>query len=467
MADIRYPSAPVLLVDDEKPWLRSLSLALERLGGINNIIRCDDSRQVMGMLAEQTISVVLLDLTMPHLSGENVLEQIVENYPELPVIILTGVNQVDISVRCIKAGAYDYFVKTVEEERLIGSVKRSIQLLEIKAENQKLRQHFLEGDLKNPQVFSAITTQSPKMIAIFHYLEAVAGSSQPILINGESGVGKELIAKAIHQLSRPDGPWVAVNVAGLDDNVFSDTLFGHLKGAFTGADQARAGMIEQASHGTLFLDEIGDLSLTSQIKLLRLLQEGEYLPLGSDRVKKIKTRIVLATNQDLLALQNEGKFRKDLYYRLHTHLVAIPPLRERKEDIPLLLTTLLEKAANSLNKKTPTPPQELTTLLSTYHFPGNVRELEAMIYDAVSTHRMKKLSMDSFRKVLGKTEPLSQAAEAVAPLTFSERLPTIEEAVKLLIDEAMKRANGNQSIAANLLGISRPALNKRLHKKKD
>ncbi len=467
MPDTLYPSTPVLLVDDEKPWLRSLSLALERLGGINNLIQCNDSRRVMGILADQAVSVVLLDLTMPHLSGEKILAQIVENYPELPVIILTGVNQIEISVRCIKAGAYDYLVKTVEEERLIGSVKRAIQLLEIKNENRKLRQHFLEDSLKNPQAFSAIPTQSPKMKAIFHYLEAVASSSQPILITGESGVGKELIAKAVHQLSRPDGPWVAVNVAGLDDNVFSDTLFGHVKGAFTGADQTRAGMIEQAAHGTLFLDEIGDLSPISQIKLLRLLQEGEYFPLGSDRVKKIKTRIVLATNRDLMALQNDGKFRKDLYYRLHTHPVAIPPLRERKEDIPLLLTCLIEKAAGSLNKKTPTPPPELATLLSTYHFPGNVRELEAMIYDAVSTHQAKKLSMDSFKKVLGKQEPVMQKTRPVAPVTFSERLPTIEEVVKLLIDEAMQRANDNQSIAAKLLGISRPALNKRLNKRKN
>lgn len=466
MPDTLYPSTPVLLVDDEKPWLRSLSLALERLGGINNLIQCNDSRRIMGILADQAVSVVLLDLTMPHLSGEKILAQIVENYPELPVIILTGVNQIEITVRCIKAGAYDYLVKTAEEERLIGSVKRAIQLLEIKNENRKLRQHFLEDSLKNPQAFSAIPTQSPKMKAIFRYLEAVASSCQPILITGESGVGKELIAKAVHQLSRPDGPWVAVNVAGLDDNVFSDTLFGHVKGAFTGADQARAGMIEQATHGTLFLDEIGDLSPISQIKLLRLLQEGEYFPLGSDRVKKIKTRIVLATNRDLMALQNEGKFRKDLFYRLHTHPVAIPPLRERKEDIPLLLTCLMEKAAGSLNKKTPTPPPELATLLSTYHFPGNVRELEAMIYDAVSTHQAKKLSMDSFKKVLGKQEPVMQETRPVAPVTFSERLPTIEEVVTLLIDEAMQRANGNQSIAANLLGISRPALNKRLNKNK-
>ena len=464
MPDNRYPNTPVLLVDDEKPWLRSLSLSLERLGGISNIIQCNDSRLAMGILAEQPISVVLLDLTMPHMSGETLLGQIVENYPGLPVIILTGVNQVEISVRCIKSGAYDYFVKTVEEERLIGAVERAIQLNEIRDENRELRRHFLNGKLKKPHVFASIITCSPKMKAIFHYLEAVADSYQPILITGESGVGKELIARAVHQLSQPDGPWVAVNVAGLDDNTFSDTLFGHVKGAFTGADQARGGMIEQATHGTLFLDEIGDLSLPSQIKLLRFLQEGEYFPLGSDRVKKIKTRIVLATNQDLLALQNEGKFRKDLYYRLSTHQVAIPPLRERKEDIPLLLTSLLEKAAETLNKKVPTPPPELAKLLSSYHFPGNIRELEAMIHNAVSTHQSRKLSMESFKKAIANQNPAIYAPDPAAPVTFHEQLPTIGEVVNLLIDEAMQRASGNQSIAANLLGISRPALNKRLNK---
>ncbi len=466
MAKSLYPVNPVLLVDDERPWLRSLSLVLERSGGINNILQCQDSREVLPLLAEQKVSLILLDLTMPYLSGEDLLGQIVEQHPGVPVIVLTGINQVEVSVRCIKAGAADYYVKTVEEDRLVGGVKRILRLVEMERENRTLKDNLLNDELKNTDAFSELVTQSVKMKAVFQYLEALAVSHQPVLIVGESGVGKELVAKIVHTLATPQGPWVAVNVAGLDDNVFSDTLFGHVKGAFTGADQNRSGMIEEAEGGTLFLDEIGDLCLTSQVKLLRLLQEGEYLPLGSDRVKKTRTRIVLATNQDLRRLQEQGRFRKDLYYRLNTHLVNIPPLRERKEDLELLVPHLLAKAAQELGKPIPTTPPELLTLLSTYHFPGNIRELEAMVYDAVSRHQGKVLSMESFRRIISDSDEHSLPEAFSAGLVFPDRLPTIEETVQLLIDEAMKRADGNQSIAAGLLGISRPALNKRLNKEK-
>jgi DNA-binding NtrC family response regulator len=283
---------------------------------------------------------------------------------------------------------------------------------------------------------------------------------------GESGVGKELIAKAAHTLSGCRGQLVAVNVAGLDDMVFADTLFGHTRGAFTGADQPRRGMIEEAADGTLFLDEIGDLSIPSQVKLLRLLQEGEYFPLGSDRPKRLKARVVVATHQELSQKQASGTFRRDLYYRLCTHLVNVPPLRERKGDLPLLLDHFLEDAARALGKKKPTPPRELLQLLATYSFPGNIREFKALVYNAVSVHRDRVLSMDTFLKTIGRPE-----ARQIQDITKQpeqnlyaglERLPTFGEAAELLVEEAMSRANGNQTIAARLLGISQPALSKRL-----
>ncbi len=196
-----------------------------------------------------------------------------------------------------------------------------------------------------------MVTQSPKMLTVFRYIEAIGQSTEPVLISGESGVGKELVAQAVHQLSAPQGPWVAVNVAGLDDQVFSDTLFGHVRGAFTDARENRTGMIEQARHGVLFLDEIGDLGHESQVKLLRLLQENEYLPLGSDLPKKAQTRFVFATNQNLAARVEDGRFRRDLYYRLKTHQVNIPPLRERREDIGPLLNHFLVAAAEAAWQK--------------------------------------------------------------------------------------------------------------------
>jgi len=291
-----------------------------------------------------------------------------------------------------------------------------------------------------------------------------------VLITGETGVGKELVARAVHRLSHRKNAYIPVNAAGLDDNVFTDTLFGHKKGAFTDAREARNGLVEQASGGTLFLDEIGDLNTASQVKLLRLLQEGEYLPLGSDLAKRSNARIVVATNQDLDALQLSGKFRKDLYYRLCDHRIEIPPLRNRLEDLPVLAEHFLEKASKTLERKKPTPPEELMTLLSTYHFPGNVRELESMIFNAVSSHKSGKLSLDIFKAHISQQSPgtekdLKKLATAGRSLIhFSEQLPTLKQAEQLVIEEALKRSRGNQSIAALSLGISRQALNKRLQK---
>ncbi len=327
------------------------------------------------------------------------------DFPEIPVIIITGSNDVDTAVRCMKSGAFDYMVKPVEKSRLISGVKRAIEIRELQRENKWLRAHVLSDKLEHPEAFSEIITNSPAMKSIFQYIEAISPSPQPVLITGETGVGKELVAKAIHHLSHRTGPFVPVNVAGLDDNVFADTLFGHRKGAFTGADQTRSGLVEQASGGTLFLDEIGDLSPASQVKLLRLSQDGEFFPLGSDVARRSDARVLVATNQDLEVLQSSGKFRKDLYYRLCAHHVHLPPLRERPEDLPLLIDHFLETASQTLGKKKPTPPRELFALLSTYHFPGNVRELQSMILDAVSSHKSGKLSLEVFKSYIRQKHP--------------------------------------------------------------
>lgn len=461
-----YPHFGVLLVDDEPAWLRSLRLTLERSAGITNIITCQDSREVMELLEQHEIGLVLLDLTMPHLSGDQLIGMIAERHPEIAVIVISGMNQIESAVNCIKQGAFDYFVKTVEEDRLVSGVLRSIRMLELERQNREMSSRMLSGELKCPAAFAGIVTADRAMHAIFSYIEAVALSTEPLLILGESGVGKELIARAAHTLSGCSGPLVSVNVAGLDDAVFADTLFGHMRGAFTGADQPRRGMIEEAAEGTLFLDEIGDLSIASQVKLLRLLQEGEYFPLGSDRPRRLKARVIVATHQNLSLKQEAGSFRRDLYYRLCTHMVHVPPLRERKGDLAPLLDHFLEEAARSLGKKKPTPPRELPQLLATYSFPGNIRELKALVYNAVSVHRDRVLSMDTFLKAVIRpdTKPNLTAVTGPDKNLFAglEHLPTFGEAAELLVEEAMSRANGNQTIAARLLGISQPALSKRL-----
>jgi len=378
--------------------------------------------------------------------------------------VVSGMNQVETAVRCMKLGAFDYHVKTEEEDRLVAGVLRALRMQELQRENLEVSARLLSGELRHPEAFEAIVTRDPTMRTLFAYVEAVARSPQPLLITGESGVGKDLVAQAAHRLSGCPGKLVAVNVAGLDDAVFADTLFGHVRGAFTGADQLRRGMVEEAADGTLFLDEIGDLSTPSQVKLLRFLQDGEYFPLGSDRPKRVKARVIAATHQDLSAKERAGAFRRDLYYRLRTHRVRVPPLRERRDDIPLLLEHFLEEAARSLGKKKPTAPKQLAQVLQTHEFPGNVRELRAMVFDAVSLHGSHVLSMASFLEAMGRREPPPEPPDAAErnPFAGLPRLPGFDEALELLVNEAMERAGGNQTLAARLLGISQPALSKRL-----
>lgn len=321
--------------------------------------------------------------------------------------------------------------------------------------------------LKNPEAFSEMITHSPEMFSVFDYLESVSPSNQPVLITGETGVGKELAARCIHRLSGVNGSLVVVNVAGLDDNMFSDSLFGHVKGAFTNAENHRGGLIERAGGGTLFLDEIGDLSHASQVKLLRLIQEGEYFPLGDDMPKYTDARILAATNEDLWSLQKADRFRKDLNYRLRTHHVNIPPLRKRMEDIPLLVEHFLKEAAQRLGKEKPRIPTALHTLLRTYSFPGNIRELRAMVFDAVSRNSDTVLHLDPFREHIERhaIERAGGAREA-NPFKYMKTLPTIKEATRMLVEEAMNRSASNQSVASKILGISQPALSKRLKKQR-
>ena len=465
---------PILIVDDEAAILRSIDTALQ-LAGINHILTCQDSRKVMDLLSKQPIEILLLDLTMPHVDGTELLGNVNSEYPEIPVIIITGMVDVETAVRCMKSGAFDYVLKPVDADRLVTAVNRAIAFRELKRENDALKQHILSDTLVNPEAFADIITANKKMLSVFQYIESISQTSQPVLIRGETGVGKELVARAVHALSGLQGEFVAVNVAGLDDNVFSDTLFGHVKGAFTGAEMDRRGLIERAAGGTLFMDEVGDLSQASQVKLLRLLQDGEYFPLGQDEPKRTDARLVASTNADLWQLQKEGTFRKDLNYRLRTHRVFIPPLSERLDDIPRLVDHFLDKAAQALEKKKPTPPPELYTLLQTYSFPGNVRELQTLVFDAVSRHKKGVLSLDVFQAHIQLHRSRERASTAVAvdtgqgqeePITFAEKLPTIKQATDLLVDEALKRANGNQSIAASILGISQQALSKRLKKRK-
>jgi DNA-binding NtrC family response regulator len=465
------PSHPILLIDDEEVWLHSFSLTL-RSAGINNILTCSDVRMAGDMLRDHAVSVMVLDLNMPHINGAEILLSTVEDYPHIPVIIMSGLDQIDTAVNCIKQGAFDYFTKVTDEGRLVAGVLRGIEMANLRRENDSLKKHFLHDILDHPEIFSHIITHNKSMRALFQYMEAIATSNEPVLITGETGVGKELFAQAVHRLCRPDAEYMVVNVAGLDDTVFADTLFGHRKGAFTGADTPRDGLIKKAATGSLFLDEIGDLSHSSQVKLLRLIQEREYFQLGSDIPRYTEARMIFATHKNLDELHKQGDFRTDLFFRLRTHHIHIPPLRERIDDIPILLDHFLSQCCHKLQKDVPTYPKELPLLLASYSYPGNIRELQHMIFDAVSSHQSGTLSMDRFKEYIQKQngetcEKSGDIPDNKTVFSVLKTLPSLKETSDILIQEALNRAGDNQAIAADMLGITRQALNWRIKKNKD
>ncbi|PWB64879.1 MAG: two-component system response regulator [Deltaproteobacteria bacterium] len=461
-------SLPILIVDDDPRFLSSAEAAL-RAAGVQPVHTLADSREVLPFLSGTEVATIVLNLGGSRVHGTELLPRIKEEHPELPVIVVTGSMDVESAVACIKAGAFDYLIKPMEKARFLSSIKRALELRDLREAVSSLQDQLNAPAADEDLLTHGIVTKNRSMHAIFNYMKAIARSKQPVLITGETGSGKDLVARAIHDMSGCEGKFVAVNVAGLDDSVISDTLFGHRKGAYTGADQAREGLIVQAAAGTLFLDEIGDLTESSQLKLLRLLEEKEYYPLGVDAPRKTDARILCATHHNLKDLIAAGKFRKDLFYRLVAHHIHLPPLRERKEDIPLLVDHFLKEAAESAKKKKPSPPTELFTLLSAYHFPGNVRELGSMVFDAVMQHRAGVLTLDSFKKHIGD-HVSSKAAVAVQgevseeqpPFALYDRFPTLKEADAYLVAEALRRSQDNQGIAALLLGISRYTLNKRL-----
>lgn len=466
----------ILVVDDEFATSRMYSVILKE-NGYRNVYCCEDSRLAMDMVRERRIDLVLTDLIMPYVDGRELLAQISEQYPNIPVIILTSQDRVETAVECMKFGAFDFMTKPVDAGRLLNAIQHAITIRELKQEVSILSSGKSHWSLEHPEHFEDIITRSPKMHKIFAYMEAIAQSPKAVLITGESGTGKELIARSFHRLQTGKGKFVAVNVSGLDDGVFSDSLFGHKRGSFTGAEGQRMGLIEQAQDGTLFLDEIGDLQPQSQVKLLRLLQDGEYYPLGADQPERCSARIVTATNADLYQKQGDGSFRRDLYYRLIAHHVELPPLRDRPEDIPLLIDYYLAEAQNSMNRQRVEACQELYDKLADYPFPGNVRELQGLMYDLVSSSANGQLDVSIVSQYLalrgfeGILEPevdaFSEAAIAYVPgpggsLFQPDRLPSLKDIEHFLYREALSRTDGNQSRAARLLDVSQSTLSRYL-----
>jgi len=470
MPEPRGSQGLFLMIDDDTAVLRAQSSVIVG-AGFEEPLACTSGSLAASLIDAHPVDVILLDLLMPGEDGEALLSRLQEMRPDVPVIVITAVRDVDTAVRCVQRGAYDYLVKPVESDRLLASLRRAMTFRAARSICRAIGDRLLDGQLRHPEHFSAIVTVDPKMRAVFLFLEAIAPVSQPILLQGETGTGKDLLAQAVHLASGRTGQFQAVNVAGVDDSMLNDTLFGHIKGAYTGATEPRKGILGQTEGGTVLLDEIGDLGLASQIKLLRVLESGEYYPLGSDLPRRTTARFLLSTHLDLEDLVNRGRFRNDLYYRIAMHRVRIPPLRERKGDMPMLTELFVREAAKELDRPAPRIPAQLYRLLDTYVFPGNVRELRAMVFSAVSNSGSATLSMSPFKGAMGDSI-LLKGQNAEVPIEanergirFGERLPMLKDVTRALINEALKRSQGDQTIAAQLLGISHQALNKRLKRR--
>jgi two-component system nitrogen regulation response regulator GlnG len=459
---------PVLIIDDELQYLQSAAVVL-RVSGFD-VVTVSEPGKIAEVLGSRLFGVILLDFLMPGVRGDEVLMQIQHATPGTPVIMVTAVNELETAVQCMRLGAFDYLVKPVEKDRLVTTVRTALEMVELRFENRRLKEGLLGNQLKRPEIFEAIVTRDPKMIAIFRYIEVIAQSPMPVLIRGETGTGKELIAQAIHRASGRNGEFVCVNAAGIADVLLSDTLFGHEKGAFTGADSRRAGLVSKAAKGTLFLDEIGDMAIESQTKLLRLLEERTYYPTGSDTPRTSDARIVVATNKDLDSMRKDGRFRDDLYYRLEAHIIEIPSLQQRRCDLPLLVDHFCELAAQQLGKEVPVISSEFYNVLGNYSFPGNIRELRNVMTDAVCISEQNRIDYTLLPQkfAVDKSVNIGEASPEFNQETLKrwQVLPAIKDAELLLIDEALRRSNGNQTMAAQLLGMTRSALNKRLTRAK-
>ncbi len=464
--NVLYPDAKILIIDDDVDVLESLSANL-RLTGYHNVESLHDGRLAMEKLGEGHCACILLDLMMPLIPGKVLLEKIEENFPHIPVIVITAIDDIEMVISCMRAGAYDYLVKPIRLQRLLTTVENTIRYKSMGDEKLSLTKSLLEKGSQEHEAFKEIITHHTRMKSVFSYIEVIADTPYPVLLTGESGTGKGMIAKGLHKLSKCHGKFVSINVAGLDDTLFSDTLFGHKKGAFTGADSDREGLLSKAENGVVFLDEIGDLEMSSQIKLLRLLQDREYNPLGFDKLRTTNAKFVLATNRNLEKLISEGKFRYDLFYRISTHSAHIPPLKERKEDLPFLVKHFIRKHAKILGKQALDYRPQLLETLSHYSFPGNVRELENLISDAVAVSKGRFISMETIEKNI-KIKPLKQSGNSstssLEPSQGPEPVLSLKEAEDKHIASVLSIANNNLSLTARLLKINYSTLHRKLKK---
>jgi two-component system NtrC family response regulator len=445
----------ILLIDDEESQLQSMQSFLKRRN--HNVYTATNGPDGYAIAQKEPVDLVLTDFRMPEWNGLEVLEKMKELNPAMDVVVITAYGSIEDAVDIMKAGAYDYLTKPIdltELENLINRIAEKRQLVE---ENRLLREQ-----LQEKFKFDEIVSQSGEMEEVLNSAARVANSKATVLIRGESGTGKELIARAIHFASpRKEEPFVVVNVAALPENLLESELFGHIKGAFTGATQDREGRFEQADGGTLFIDEVGDIPLTVQVKLLRAIQFGEVERLGGSETIDVNVRIIGATHRNLEEMMKNGEFREDLYYRLNVVSVWIPPLRKRKSDIPVLVDSFIQKYASENEKEVKGITKEALDQLMKYEFNGNVRELENMIERAVVFSRNEFVTQSDLPTPIEVVPEGSLTDPQNLDDSYEEKLQTFE---RQMIKEALEQTDGNQSAAARKLGMSERHIRSRMER---
>ncbi len=448
-------SARILVVDDEEMVIKSCLRILS--GGAYQVDAVQDGREALRKIAEIPYDVVILDIMMPNIGGLEVLSRIKEAHPDVDVVMITGLSQIDTAVQAMKLGAFDYISKPFEPDEIKLVVQRALERRLLLQENLHLK-----SEVSSKYHFENIIGPSPQMQAVYRLIAQCAATNATILLTGESGTGKEVIARAIHYNSlRKDKPFVAVDCNSLSESLLESELLGHVKGAFTGAISNKKGMFEIAGGGTLFLDEIGNFSMAIQAKLLRVLQEREFRAVGDTRTQSANFRLITATNKDPKAMVAAGTFRDDLYYRINIFPIHVPALRERKDDIPALAYHFLKVFGAELGKKVTSISEGAMSALVNYSWPGNVRELENTIQLAIILTSDNVMRQAHLVNITGSSQP---QADLTVPKTSDElkrvkkaaREKSVEEIEKQFLLEALRRNDWNVTKSAEETGMQRP-----------
>jgi DNA-binding NtrC family response regulator len=448
----------ILFVDDEIRLLRALSLSFRKKG--YQITIAANGQEARKKIQENNVDVIFLDLNLPDSNGLELLEEFSSLYPQKVFIIMTAYGEVNSAVSAMKTGAFDYIVKPAKLDEIDLIINKAYHYIGIKMENIHLKER-----IKHLEVGNGFISTSVEMQKIYELIERVSTTDATILLHGESGTGKSLIARMIHNLSeRNIGPFVALNCAALPEQLLESELFGYEKGAFTGATASRRGKFEAAQKGTIFLDEIGEVPLSLQAKLLQAVQEKSFMRLGSNEVKKVDIRIISATNRNLKQMVQDGSFREDLYYRLNIVDIHIPPLRDRKEDIPFLIEGFLEKHRKNMKKNFQVSFQ-LMSVLTRYDWPGNVRELQNAVERAVVLSKGENLSIQDFPREIQEFIRTQQVSSVTPSIDKTKTLPEqLEDIERQIILNAIEENHGKIASAARELGVSRQRLFYKMNK---